>query len=216
MPTQNRGLYLAAALFIIAVAAFYIYDKGQGSKAPGSSPSASPTVLASPIVTLDPNQIAEVDVKSTGKTLTVNRNATSFTYSLCASGQANCASAPADTNLSGQLFLAVVQLRPTRTIYGVSDQLPNFGLDKATTAEIDIKVASGETTILWVGAKAPDGVSYYVRQPDKGDVYAIPASSIDGPILGLVTSPPAPQPTPSPQSATSPAAAPNGPGLASP
>ena len=212
---QNRGLYVAAALFVLAVGAFYIYDKGKPSNAPGSTPSASPAPLASPLANLDANQVSEVVVKANGKVLTVTRTATGFTYSDCPSGQTNCTAQIADINGSSQLFVAVVQIRPVRTIYGVSDQFPSFGLDKPTTAEIDIKTASGQTTVIWVGAKAPDGTSEYVRLATGSDVYAVSSSSIDTPIVALVDNPPAPVPTPSPSPAAS-VAPPAGPGLASP
>jgi hypothetical protein len=111
----------------------------------------------------------------------------------------------------------VVQLGTTHTIFGVADQLPNFGLDKPTAGEIDIKTGSGKTTVIWIGAKAPDNVSDYVRRPESGDVYTVPAASIDIPILGLVDNPPVPRPSPSPGAVASPSSAqPAGPLLNSP
>jgi hypothetical protein len=214
---RNRGLYAAAALFLLAVGAFYIYDKGQSSNAPGSTPSASPRPVPTPIVSIDPNQISQVDVKAKAKVLTVVRNNTTFTYTVCPTDQTNCQPQIADPAVSIQLFTSVVQLGATRTIFGVSDQLPNFGLDKPTGGEIDIKTGSGKTTIIWIGAKAPDNVSVYVRRPDGGDVFAVPAASIDVPILGLVDNPPVPRPSPSPGAAASPSSAqPAGPLLNSP
>jgi hypothetical protein len=200
---NNKALYGAAALFVLALGAFIIYDKGKPSNAPGSTPSATPTTLASPVVSLDPNQIGEVDITANGKVLTVIRNNLTFTYTVCPVGQSNCQPQVADQAASIQLFTGVVQLRPSRTIFGVTDQLPGFGLDKPSGGQIDVKTASGQKTTLWIGGKTTDGVNDYVRYPDGSDVYAIPAATIDAPILGLVDNPPVPQPSPSPGSTPS-------------
>lgn len=214
---QNRGLYVAAGLFVLALGAFYVYDKGIGGNPAGAGPTASPVVLASPVVGLDPNQLQSVTVKAKGQVLTVSRSASGYNYSLCPDGQANCAAQPADNTLAAQLFTGVVQLRPGRTVYGVSDQLPSFGLDKPSAGEIIIKTASGQTVTLWIGGKAPDNISDYVRKPEGSDIYAIPAASIDGPILGLIDNPPVLRPSPSAQPpAQSPAASPAAPGPAGP
>jgi hypothetical protein len=205
---SNKGLYAAAAVFLIVLGVYYIYDKGKTPVTPGASASASPAPQGSPLVTLDPNQIGQVDITTAGKILTVIRSNLTFTYKVCPADQpAACQPQVADTNLSIQLFTGIVQLRPARTIFGVTDQLPGFGLDKATAGEFTVTTASGQKTTLWVGGKTTDGVNDYVRRPDGGDVYAVPAASIDGPILGLVNNPPVPQPSPSPGSSQSPSGA---------
>jgi hypothetical protein len=196
---SNRALYAAAALFLLALGAYFIYDRGKTPVTPGGSATASPVALASPVVALDPNQIGQVEVKARGKILTVVRSNLTFTYQVCPADQPTaCQPQIADQTLSIQLFTNIVQLRPARTIFGVTDQLPGFGLDKATAGEFTVTTSSGQKTTLWIGGKTTDGVNDYVRRPDGGDVFAIPAASIDGPILGLVDNPPVPRPSPSP------------------
>jgi hypothetical protein len=198
---SNKALYAAFAIFLLALGVFYIYDKGKPVSAPGTTASATPTTLASPVVSLDPNQISEVDVTANGKVLTVVRNQLTFTYAVCPVGQSNCQPQIADQTASIQLFTGVVQLRPVRTVYGVTNQLPGFGLDKPSGGQIDVKTASGQKTSLWIGGKTTDKVNDYARLSDGGDVYAIPAATIDAPILGLVDNPPVPKPSPSPGAA---------------
>ncbi len=205
---SNKALYAAAALFLLALGAYFIYDRGKTPVTPGGGASATPTTLASPVVSLDPNQIGQVDVKAKGKILTVIRSNLTFTYKVCPADQpASCQPQIADQASAIQLFTNIVQLRPSRTIFGVTDQLPGFGLDKATAGEFTVTTASGQKTTLWVGGKTTDGVNDYVRRPDGGDVYAIPAAAIDGPILGLVDNPPVPRPSPSPGTSPAPPAA---------
>jgi hypothetical protein len=205
---SNKALYAAAAIFLIVLGVYYIYDKGKTPVTPGTSASATPAPQGSPIVSLDPNQISQVDIKANGKVLTVVRSNLTFTYKVCPADQpAACQPQVADTTASIQLFTGIVQLRPSRTIFGVTDQLPGFGLDKPTAGEFTVTTASGQKTTFWVGGKTTDGVNDYLRRPDGGDVYAIPAASIDGPILGLVDKPPVPQPSPGPGASASPAGA---------
>ncbi|HEV3234517.1 MAG TPA: DUF4340 domain-containing protein [Candidatus Dormibacteraeota bacterium] len=199
---SNKGLYAAAAIFLIALGAWYIYDKGKTPVSPSASSTATPTTLASPVVALDPNQIGQVEIKAKNKILTIVRSNLTFTYQLCPADQpTNCQPQIADQASAIQLFTSIVQLRPARTIFGVND-FPGFGLDRATTGEFTVSTASGQKTTLWIGGKTTDGVNDYVRTPGGNDVYAIPVASIDVPILGLVDNPPVPRPSPSPGAAT--------------
>jgi hypothetical protein len=99
-------------------------------------------------------------------------------------------------------------------IYGAPEGLPAYGVDKPTTAEIDIKGTGNEQLTLLIGGKSADSASYYGRRLDSNNVLALAVASIDTELLSLVDTPPVPQPSPPPGAAPSPAA-PVGP-LASP
>ena len=190
---QNRGLYVAAAIFAAVAVIFVFADIRQPAKSPSTSPSPEP----SPLVGIDANHLQQVVIHARGKVFTLTRDASSFKYSLCADGQGGCAAQPADLARSAQLFQDIGGLRPTHVIYGAPDGLPAYGVDKPTTAEVDVKSLTGEQVTLVVGIKTPDGVSYFVKRQDSHDVVSVAVGAIAQQLLGFNASPPGPQPTPS-------------------
>jgi len=197
---QNRGLYIAGALFALVAAVYFLTDRNS-VKAP--SPSASP--LPAAVLNLGASQVQQVVVHARGKVLTVSREGTGWSYSICPEGQADCASNPADPSRSLQLVQNLTGLRPAHVIYGAPEGLPAYGVEKPTGGEIDIKGRAGQQVTLLVGGKSPDGGSYFVRRQDSQNILTIAATTVDGELLGLVDKPPAPQPSPAP---SAPAAAP--------
>jgi|ERR1700682_3973297 len=211
---NNRGLYIVAAIFLAAVGLFYFFDL---RKPP---PSAATSPRPGPLVSIDPAAVNEIDIKANGKVLTVTRSASEWRYSVCPADQPGCPSKSASSARSVLLLQAILQLSPTKTIFGAPEGLPAYGLATATGGEIDLKTPSGRSVALLVGAKAPDSVSIYVRLADSNDIQAIPLAAIQTSILGAIDAPPVPLPSPSPSAAaspsTSPRASPIGPGAPPP
>jgi hypothetical protein len=174
------------------VVLFYFFDL----HGPAKAPTSTPTPLPSPVVGLAANQIQQVVIHSKGNVLTIAISGSNWTYSLCPEGQSACTAKVADPAASAQLFQGMSALRPSSVVFGAPDGLPAYGVDKPTTAEIDIKgITNSQVTIL-VGLKSPDSSSYYLRRQDSNDVLAVAVGTIDG-FLALVDKPPAPVPTPS-------------------
>ena len=167
------------------------------------TPTASPTPQASPIVGLSATQVQQVVIHSQGKVLTVNRQGTGFTYSVCADGTTDCPPAPADQALSLQLFQSLTQLRPAHTVYRAPEGLPAYGADKPTNGEIDIKSTTGQQITILVGLKTTDGANYFLHRQDSPDVVTVATTVVDGGLLGLVNTPPVALPSPVPSAAAS-------------
>jgi Domain of unknown function (DUF4340) len=211
---NNRGFYLVAAIFLAAVGLYYFFDVRKPPPSTATSPRPGP------LVNIDAATVSEIDIKANAKVLMVSRNGAEWRYSVCPAAQPGCPSQPASSTRSVQLLQAILQLSPSKTIFGAPEGLPAYGLASASGGEIDLKTPSGRTVSVLVGANAPDGVSVYVRLADSNDVQAVPLASIQTPILGAIDAPPVPLPTPSPSAApgtpASPSAGPIGPGAPSP
>ena len=191
---NNRGFYIAAALLLAAIGLFYFFDVRKPAPAATASPQPSP------IVSIDPNSVTEIDVKSGGQVLAVTRSGSNWRYSVCAADTAGCPTSPADASRSVQLLIAILQLRPAHTIFGAPDGLPAYGLATAAS-EIDVKSPSRSISLL-VGAVAPDTTNIYVRLADSNDIQAVAASTVQSQIIGVIASPPVPVPSPSPGAST--------------
>jgi hypothetical protein len=211
---NNRGFYVVAAIFLAALGLFYFFDVRKPP--PGTTTSPRP----GPLINIDAATVSEIDIKANGKVLTVTRSASEWRYSVCPADQPGCPSQPASTTRSVQLLQAILQLSPSKTIFGAPAGLPAYGLASATGGEIDLKTPSGRSVALLVGAKAPDSVSLYVRLADSNDIQAVPVAALQTPILGAIDAPPVPLPSPSPSAAAgtpaTPSAGPIGPGAPSP
>jgi hypothetical protein len=188
---NSRGFYIAAAILLAAIGLFYFFDVRKPPPDVGASPQPSP------IVSVDPAVVTEIDVKSGGKVLTVTRHGSDWRYSVCPTDQASCPSSPADTVRSVQLLVVVLQLRPTKTVFGAPEGLPAYGLATGTGGEIDLKTPSRSITML-VGATAPGNAGMYVRLSDSNDIQVVPLSTMKTQLLGAIANPPAPVPSPSP------------------
>jgi hypothetical protein len=187
---ENRGLYIAAALFIVVAGVYFFADKN------AKAPAAAPTPAPSPIVRLAASQVGQVVVHAHGKQVTISREGAGWTYAACAEGQASCPARPADQALSLQLVQSLTELSPSHVIYGAPEGLPAYGVDKPGAGEIDIKGTNGQQVTVLVGGQTPDKASYFVRRQDSQDIDVVAASTIDSEFLGLVDKPPVPQPTP--------------------
>ena len=87
----------------------------------------------------------------------------------------------------------LASLAATRTIAAPAD-LGEFGLaDPAIEAKVTLK--SGEAKTLLLGDQSPDKASYYVKLPDKADVYLV-TSSVGADLTQIITNPPKATPTP--------------------
>lgn len=203
----SRGLVVAVVVFLAAGSLYYFGDL-RSNKNP--SPAASP--LAAPVFGLSANQVQAVRIKAKGKILTVTRTKPAeWTYSLCTDGQATCNPDPADTAKAQALAASVAELRPTGpTIFGAPAGLPAYGLDAASTAEIQVSGGAGDRTLL-IGAKTPDQGYYYGRRTPANDIFTFTASVIDAQFLNAIDAPPRVVPSPSPSPA-----APVGPTLPTP
>jgi hypothetical protein len=194
---QNRGLYIAAALFAVVALGFIYLDKGgKTNPSSGTSPAPAP----SPVVGLALNQVSQVVVHGKGKVLIIAVQGSAFTYSLCAEGQGSCPTHPADPSGAAGLLQAVVQLAPTHVVYGAPEGLPAYGVDRPTNGEIDVKGLAGQQVTILIGNKSTDGASYFIRRQDGNDVLVVTAGSIDTSLFGLIDSPPVPTPSPVPSS----------------
>jgi hypothetical protein len=211
---DNRRFYLVAAIFLAALGLFYFFD----IRKPPPSTAGSPR--PGPLLSIDAATVSEIDVKANGRVLTVSRSGSDWRYSVCGADQPGCPSQPASSVASIQLLQAILQVTPSKSIFGAPEGLPAYGLATATGGEIDLKTPSGRSVALLVGAKAPDSVSVYVRLADSNDIQVVPVASIQTPILGAIDAPPVLRPSPSPSAAAgtsaSPSAGPIGPGAPSP
>ena len=210
---NSRGLYIAAAILLAAVGLFYFFDL----RKPPSNTAASPQ--PSPIISIDAASVTEIDIKSGGKVLTVTRSGNDWRYSVCPAEQVTCASNPADTVRSVQLLVVILQLRPTKTVFGAPAGLPAYGLTTGTGGEVTLK-SPGRSVTLLAGATAPGNAGIYVRLSDSNDIQVVPLSSMQTQVLGAISTPPVPVPSPSPGASSgtspSPSAGVVGPGAPSP
>ena len=211
---NNRGAYIAVAIFLVAAGFFYFFEARKQPAGTTSSPRPAP------LISIDAASVSEIDVKANGKLLTVTKSGSSWRYSVCPADKAGCPSNPADEIQSVRLLAAILQLTPTKTIFGAPEGLPAYGLATATGGEIDLNTSAGRSVVVLVGSRAPDNASLYVRLSDSNDIQAVAASAIETPILGAVEAPPVPPPSPSPSAtggkSPAPTATPIGPGAPSP
>lgn len=84
-------------------------------------------------------------------------------------------------------------LRPTRVLDQIESLAP-FGLDSAQYT-VQFTLDDGSQYTLDIGAKNPDGSSYYVKLPGDPNVYLIAVYNLET-LLGFVEEPPYVQPTP--------------------
>ena len=197
---SSRGFYIAAAIFLAAVAAYYIFDIHKPASTGGA-------LQPSPVINIDPSTVSRIEVKSAGRTLTVLRNGAEWRYSVCPGAQTDCPTSVADTPRALALLGVILQLRPTTTIFGAPEGLPAYGLDTATVGEVDLQTRSGRSVALLIGAKTQDSVSYYVRLTGSKDIETVPAVTVQTQVIGALDAPPAPIPRPSP--VTSPVSSPS-------
>jgi hypothetical protein len=118
-------------------------------------------------------------------------------------------SAPADQVRVEGTVSRLASLTSTRTIAAPAD-LGEFGL---VEPEVEVKVTlkSGKAKTLLLGDQSPDKAAYYVKLPDRSDVYLV-ASSVGADLSQLVTNPPKATPTPEPGSPTPAEGTPTSPG----
>jgi hypothetical protein len=192
---SSRGFYVAAAIFLAAFAAYYVFDLHKPVSNPGGSPQPSP------LINLDASTVSQFQVKSAGRILTVVRDGAEWRYSICPSAQTNCPTSLANTNRALVLLRTILQLRPTKTIFGAPEGLPAYGLDTPTGGEVDLQTPSGRGVSLLIGAKTQDSTSYYVRLSGSNDIETVAAATVQTEVIGALTAPPAPLPSPSPASA---------------
>jgi len=202
---SSRGFYIAAAVFLAAFVAYYVFDLHR------PAPASKGTPQASPVINLDATTVSQFEVKAGGKTLTVLRNGSEWRYSVCAdaAAAAACPTSVADTTRAVTLLQSILQLRPVKTIFGAPDGLPAYGLDKATAGEVDVQTPSGRSVSLLVGATAPDNSNIYVRLSGSNDIQAVPAATVQTEIIGAIQGPPAPVPTPSAGASAAPSPSPS-------
>jgi hypothetical protein len=189
---SGRAFYVAAAIFLAAFGAYYVFDLHKPAAGGVSSPQPAP------VINLDAAAVSQFQVKSAGKVLTVLRNGAEWRYSVCSVTQADCPTSVADTNRTLTLLGVILQLRPTKTIFGAPEGLPAYGLDTATVGEVDVQTPAGRSVSLLIGAKTQDSASYYVRLAGSNDIEAVSAANVLTQIVGAISAPPAPLPTPSP------------------
>jgi len=189
---SSRGFYIAAAVFLAAFFAYYVFDLHR------PAPASNGTPQAAPVISLDANTVSQIQIKAGGKTLTVVREGSEWRYSVCAdAAAASCPTSVADTTRAVTLLQTILQLRPVKTIFGAPDGLPAYGLDKATIGEVDLQTPIGRNISLLVGATAPDHTNIYVRLSTSNDIQAVPAATVQTEIIGAIQGPPAPLPSPS-------------------
>lgn len=196
---NNRGFYVAAAIFLVAIGAFYFLDIRKPPASGGATPQATP------VISVDAATVTQFQVKTGGRILTVTRNGSDWRYSVCPTAQPDCPSSPADATRSITLLQAILQLQPTRTIFGAPEGLPAYGLDTATRGEIDIATSTGQTIVVLIGSVAPDNASVYLRLSTSNDILAVASGTLQTEVLGALDAPPAVVPTPSPAASASPA-----------
>jgi len=199
---SSRGFYIAAAIFLVAVGAYYIFDIHKPVSTGGSTPQPAP------VIKIDAGTVSQFQVKSGGRALTVLRNGAEWRYSVCPIAQAECPTAVADTNRALALLGVILQLRPTKTIFGAPEGLPAYGLDTATAGEVDLQTPSGRSVAMLIGAKTQDGVSDYVRLAGSNDIETVPAATLQTQVIGALDAPPAPAPSPSPVASAAPSPSP--------
>ena len=189
---NSRGFYIAAAVFLVAAFAFYVFDLHRPPPSPNGTPQAAP------IISLDSTTVSQFQVKSGGRTLTVVRDGADWRYSVCADTATTCPTSAADATHAVAMLQAILQLRPAHTIFGAPEGLPAYGLATATKGEVDLQTPSGRSVALLIGATAPDNTNLYVRLSGSNDIEAVTAATVQTEILGAIQAPPAPQTSPPP------------------
>jgi hypothetical protein len=193
---MNPRVTVGLLAVLLALGAYVYYGAPPASPA-GPTPAAKATDPQLELWTLDESQIQAVSVRRGGQEAGVQRAGED--WQLTPSGE------PADRLRVNSLVLRLASVRATYRVASVSNEA-EFGL-AAPTMFATIRLASGESRTLTIGAKAPAESGTYVRKDGDEAVYLVSNALVQD-LERIVTEPPRP-PSPSPTPLPSPAASPS-------
>jgi hypothetical protein len=193
---MNPRVTVGLLAVLLALGAYVYYGAPPASPA-GPTPAAKTTDPQLELWTLDESQIQAVSVRRGGQEAGVQRAGED--WQLTPSGE------PADRLRVNSLVLRLASVRATYRVASVSNEA-EFGL-AAPTMFATIRLASGESRTLTIGAKAPAESGTYVRKDGDEAVYLVSNALVQD-LERIVTEPPRP-PSPSPTPLPSPAASPS-------
>jgi hypothetical protein len=193
---MNPRVTVGLLAVLLALGAYVYYGAPPASPA-GPTPAAKATDPQLELWTLDESQIQAVSVRRGGQEAGVQRAGED--WQLTPSGE------PADRLRVNSLVLRLASVRATYRVASVSNEA-EFGL-AAPTMFATIRLASGESRTLTIGAKAPAESGTYVRKDGDEAVYLVSNALVQD-LERIVTEPPRPpSPTPLPSPAASPSPA---------
>jgi hypothetical protein len=193
---MNPRVTVGLLAVLLALGAYVYYGAPPASPA-GPTPAAKATDPQLELWTLDESQIQAVSVRRGGQEAGVQRAGED--WQLTPSGE------PADRLRVNSLVLRLASVRATYRVASVSNEA-EFGL-AAPTMFATIRLASGESRTLTIGAKAPADSGTYVRKDGDEAVYLVSNALVQD-LERIVTEPPRPpSPTPLPSPAASPSPA---------
>jgi hypothetical protein len=193
---MNPRVTVGLLAVLLALGAYVYYGAPPANPA-GPTPASKATDPQLELWTLDESQIQAVSVRRGGQEAGVQRAGEDW--------QLTPSDEPADRLRVNSLVLRLASVRATYRVASVSNEA-EFGL-AAPTMFATIRLASGESRTLTIGAKAPAESGTYVRKDGDEAVYLVSNALVQD-LERIVTEPPrppSPTPLPSPVASPSPA-----------
>src|ERR1700730_2290336 len=98
---NNRGIWIALGIFVLAFAVFYFADV----RGPSPTTNATPSPQSSPILDVSAPKVASIVITGKGKVLTMSLSDNKWSYSLCPADKPGSPAQPADTPKATALLL---------------------------------------------------------------------------------------------------------------
>jgi hypothetical protein len=192
---MNPRVTVGLLAVLLALGA-YVYYGSPATSPVGPTPAAKAPDTQLELWTLEEGQIQAVSVRHGGQEAGVERAGDE--WRLTPSGE------PADRLRVNSLIFRLATVRATYRVASVSNDA-EFGL-ATPTMFATIRMASGESRALTIGAKAPAESGTYVRKDGDSAVYLVSNALVQD-LERIVTEPPrppSPTPLPSPEASPSP------------
>jgi hypothetical protein len=158
---KRNTLVLLLVAAIIGIVVYFLEIK------PGK-PRDEKTDESKPVFAFKREDISSISITRAGQTVTLEDQQGKWTITQPLAAQAN-------QSTVDSLVSSLTSAKIERNLSPSADEIKSFGLeDPAVT--VDIKLKSGDTKTLKLGAKDFSGLSAYAQIGDAGDVLLLPAS----------------------------------------
>src|SRR5262249_50748510 len=157
---KNTVILLLLAV-AVAVAVYYLEIK------PGKPRDEKPDT-SKPAFAFNRDEVSSISITRSGETVTVEQRDGKWTITQPVTAQAN-------QSTIDSLVSSLTSAKIERTLAASPDQIKSFGLEEPAVS-IEIKLKSGETQQIKLGAKDFSGLSVYAQIAGSSDVAMVPAS----------------------------------------
>lgn len=158
---KRNTLILVLLAAAVAVAVYYLEIK------PGKPRDEKPDT-SKPAFAFNRDEVSSISITRSGETVTVEQRDGKWTITQPVTAQAN-------QSTIDSLVSSLTSAKIERTLAASPDQIKTFGLEEPAVS-IEIKLKSGETQQIKLGAKDFSGLSVYAQIAGSSDVAMVPAS----------------------------------------